>query len=85
MDPTYFLNLEIVGKDENDVPLEIHEVTDTYPSGDWLIDLTEYNARITYNNENYIKIFYNNDKKKIYMYLNETDYRIYALNIRQIS
>lgn len=85
MDPTYFLNLEIVGKDENDVPLEIHEVTDTYPSGDWLIDLTEYNAHITYNNENYIKIFYNNDKKNIYMYLNETDYRIYALNIRQIS
>lgn len=85
MDPTYFLNLEIVGKDENDVPLEIHEVTDTYPSGDWLIDLTEYNAHITYNNENYIKILYNNDKNKIYMYLNETDYRIYALNIRQIS
>lgn len=85
MDPTYFLNLEIVGKDENDVPLEIHEVTDTYPSGDWQIDLTEYNSHITYNNENYIKIFYNNDEKKIYMYLNETDYRIYALNIRQIS
>lgn len=85
MDPTYFLNFEIVGKDENDDPLEIHEVTDTYPSGDWKINLTEYNAHITYNNENYIKIFYNNDEKKIYMYLNETDYRIYALNIRQIS
>ena len=85
MDPTYFLNLEIVGKDENDVPLEINEVTDTYPSGDWQIDLTEYNSHITYNNENYIKIFYNNEEKKIYMYLNETDYRIYALNIRQIS
>jgi|TARA_B110000305_G_scaffold223915_1_gene268901 hypothetical protein len=86
MDPTYYLkNFEVVGKDENDDTLELHEVTDAYPNGDWQIDLTDYNAHITYNNEEYIKIFYNNDEKKMYMYLNETDYRIYELIIRQIS
>ena len=76
MDPTYYLkNFEVVGKDENDDTLELHEVTDAYPNGDWQIDLTDYNAHITYNN----------DEKKMYMYLNETDYRIYELIIRQIS
>ena len=87
MDPTYYLkNFEVVGKDNCGDTLELHEVTDAYPNGDWQIDLTGYNnTYITYNNEEYIKIFYNNDEKKIYMYLNETDYRIYELIIRQIS
>ena len=86
MDPTYYLkNFEVTGKDDSDVTLELHEVTDSYPNGDWLIDLNEYtDAYITYNNEEYIKIFYNNDENRLYMYFNETDYRIYELIIRQI-
>ena len=86
MDPTYFLrNFEIYGKDEQDNPLEISEETTCFPNGNWLIDLTHYDeAYISFNDEQYTKVYFHNGDSKIYMYTDE-DYRIYGLTIRQIS
>ncbi len=87
MDPTYFLkNFDIFGKDENDNKLEKIEETNIFPNGDWIIDISHYDgAYISYNNERYIKIYFNNDESRIYMFLNADDYRIYSLSIRQMS
>jgi len=87
MDPTYFLkDFEISGKDEYDNSLEISEETNCMPDGNWVIDLTHYdNSYISYNNENYIKVFFHNEESRMYMFLNEDDYRIYGLTIRQVG
>ena len=87
MEPTYFLkNFEISGKDDNDNQLILSDETNIFPNGDWVIDLTHYdNSYINFNNERYIKIYFNNDYSKLYMFLNEDDYRIFILSIRQIS
>ena len=87
MDPTYFLkNFDIFGKDKNDNKLEIIEEINIFPNGDWIIDLSHYErAYISYNNERYIKIYFHNDESRIYMFLNDDDYSIYSLSIRQMS
>lgn len=87
MDPTYFLkNFDIFGKDENDNPLEISEETNCFPDSNWIIDLTHYDeSYISFNDEKYIKVFFNNRESRLYMFYTQTDYRIYGLTIRQIS
>jgi hypothetical protein len=87
MDPTYFLKgFNMIGKDNNDIPLEIDEEVSCAPNGDWMIDLSEYDGGfILYNSEKYIKIIYTNDVTRMYCYLNGTDYHIYQLSIRQLG
>ena len=87
MDPTYFLkDFEISGKDENDNPLKMSEETTCFPDGNWVIDLTHYDdAYILFNDEQYLKVFFHNGESRIYMFYNESDYRIYGITIRQIG
>ena len=86
MNPTYFIDLEISGKDENDNLLEISEVLESFPNGNWVIDLSQYEgAYIFFNDEKYIKVFFNNEISRLYMFHTETEYRIYGITIRQIS
>ena len=80
MDPWYFLDLETDIKDEYDNELELIEIGDMYPNGDWVLNCEEYDGHIIFKGKKYKHIEFNNETKTIRC-INENIIKSYILNI----
>ena len=81
-DPWYFLDIEHNLKDENDNPVELNEAATCYPDGSWHIDLTEYsNQYITFKNNEYNKIIYDNTSKYIDCFKDDVRHDTFTITV----
>jgi len=80
MDPWYFLDLETNIKDQDDNELELNEIGDMMPNGDWILNCEEYDGDIIFKGKNYKYIEFNNETKTIRC-VNASIIKLYILNI----
>ena len=64
MDPYYFMENLILMMEDNDKDVELHEMCNCGPLGDWEITSRD-KVYIIYENNRYSKIIYDNTTKKI--------------------
>ena len=81
-DPSYFLDLEV---EENEEEIELHDITEISPVGDWIIDVNDNNFKIIYNGGKYTCIHYNNQEKIITLYVGDIVVKTLKVEIKIVD